>query len=366
MWTRSRYNPSSGPWGILPEALQAVASTYRSYIEDPHATGFDAAQQPGGETKSGAPYENAEGVAILTLGGILAPHPDLITFLFDGTSLDSVTQGFRRAQADPKVTAILLYIDSPGGLVQGVQELAKEIMASRGKKPIIAFTDGLMASAAYWIAAAADRVFISGNTTLVGSIGIVASHVDFSGAERLAGRKVTPIVAGRYKGIAHEHAPLTDQGARYMQDQVNYLYKVFIRDLTAFRSALEPWAADESETNRAPWADGKLFVGSQAIDARLVDGVRNISELIGIYGSGRTSPTARATGEAAPRRALTEMEKQTRPISAIKAEVEAQIRKRRAEVEKQTRPISAIKAEAEAQIRKRRAEIEAEARRGRG
>ena len=97
--------------------------------------------------------------------------------------------------ADPAVKAIVLSIDSPGGTVDGTDNLANAIFAARGKKPIVALGDGTLASAAYWIASGADQIFASDNSAKIGSIGVVATHEDYSRAEENAGVKVTEITA---------------------------------------------------------------------------------------------------------------------------------------------------------------------------
>ena len=93
---------------------------------------------------------------------------------------------WKQALADPKVKAILLDVDSPGGVADGVKTLADQILAARGQKPIVAFAHGQMCSAAYWLGASADRV-MADDTAMVGSIGTVMTHTDRSAAGCPAG-----------------------------------------------------------------------------------------------------------------------------------------------------------------------------------
>jgi signal peptide peptidase SppA len=186
---------------------------------------------------------------------------------------------------------VLLYVDSPGGTVDGTQALADLIFNARGKKPIVAIADGMAASAAYWIGSAADKFFISGDTTLTGSIGVVAQHTDISTAEEKRGIKVTEITAGKYKRIASEHAPLTDEGRASIQERVDHLYSVFVDNVARNRGVSSDLVASDM-------ADGKLFVGKQAIKAGLVDGVSTpeaaIASLAAKYDSKRIGAVALA------------------------------------------------------------------------
>jgi signal peptide peptidase SppA len=197
--------------------------------------------------------------------------------------------------ADPEVHSVLLYIDSPGGAVDGTQELAREVYGARGKgKNIVAYSDGLMASSAYWIGAQAERVYISGDTVTVGSIGVVARHIDVSQMEQRMGVKTTEITAGRYKRAASEYEPLSETGRQTIQEMLDHIYGVFLSEVAKARPrlSLEPVKTGKEET--IPWADGRLFLGGQAIDAGLVDGVATMASLISTLSEDRSQYASRA------------------------------------------------------------------------
>jgi len=193
-----------------------------------------------------------------------------------GVSTELIGRDFTQAMNDPNVKSIVFYIDSPGGSVDGTQELARMVMSARGKKEVVAYTDGMMASASYWIGSAADKVYISGDTTQVGSIGVVAQHVDVSKAEEKMGVKTTEIVAGKYKRVASQYGPLTEEGKSALQEAVDYIYSAFVNDVAMFRGV--------SVEKALSMADGKVFMGKQAIDAGLADGVKSLPDLIDRYG----------------------------------------------------------------------------------
>jgi signal peptide peptidase SppA len=289
---RSSTNPARGalellgkPWGIVPDVLRhiehAVDAYLRGAVEPPEARMVQAA------SAGGRGFDLANGVAVLPVTGVLVKRPTILGFFLAEAVTESLAAGFKAALADPQVNAIVLHIDSPGGMVDGVESLASLVHGARGRKPVVALIDGLGASAAYWLASAADRVFITGETTQVGSIGVVATHIDRSKADERRGVKVTEIVAGRFKRIASEHAPLGTEGRAMLQDVVDRIYTVFVEAVARQRGiAAEQVVATE----------GRIFIGKQAIEAGLVDGTATLDRLIAALAPGGSGlPAAKAT-----------------------------------------------------------------------
>jgi len=297
----------TSPWAIVPEKLVEIQEIYMTHLRgekiDIAAVEARIGKKLENQVKT---YEVENGVATVYVEGIIAKRMNFFMQISGGTSTQLLERDIKEALQDPKVDSILLYIDSPGGAVDGTQEISQEIFKARGKgKPIVAFTDGMMASAAYWIGAAADRSYISGNTTQVGSIGVVARHLDVSKYEEKLGFKTSEITAGRYKRIASQYAPLSESGRRSIQDDVDYIYSVMLSDIAAFRThrslSLEPVKDGKEET--IPWADGRVFLGHQALEVGLVDGVSTIADLKNRMSKEKSSFLARAAwAENAERR----------------------------------------------------------------
>ncbi len=274
----------TAPWAIQPEKLTEIQEIYITHLRGEKINIADI------EAKIGKPLDNKQqnytvenAVAVIPIEGVIAKRMNIFQKISGGTSSELVGRDFRAALADPSVNSILLYIDSPGGSVDGTQELAREIYDARGKKPIVAYTDGMMASAAYWIGAAADKVLISGDTSQVGSIGVVARHIDVSKYEERIGVKTSEIVAGRYKRIASQYEPLSESGRQSIQDAVDHIYNVFLGDVSLFKG-LSLDTVKEGKNETIPWADGRVFYGRQALDAGLVDGVSTLGAIITEFG----------------------------------------------------------------------------------
>lgn len=269
----------NAPWAIIPDRLMEINSIYETHLKGEKIDLKPIEAALGRPLNSQAQgYEVIEGVAVIPVDGVIAKRMNLFTQISGGVSTELLARDFRAALDDPTVTAIVLSIDSPGGSVDGTADLAELIYKTRGEKPVFAFTDGMMCSAAYWIGSAAEKVFISNNTTAVGSIGVVATHTDVSKLEEKTGVKTTEVYAGRYKRIASQYAPLTDEGRQSIQERVDYIYSVFVSAVSEHRGV--------SEREALEMADGKIFSGKQAIEAGLVDGVSTLDALIASLKSG--------------------------------------------------------------------------------
>lgn len=291
----------TAPWAITPDKFSEIQDVYVRHLRgqslssdqlaELRAAGIIKAQKAQGEREL---YQVVNGVAVIPVQGVVAKRANLFMDISGGTSTRLLVQAVTQALDDPTVHALLLDVDSAGGAVDGTQEAARQIFAARGGKPIVAYTDGMMASAAYWLGAAAERIYISGDTTEVGSIGVVATHVDYSKLEEARGIKTTEIVAGKFKRAASAYAPLSDIGRATIQEQVDHIYSVFVQDVATFRGVTP-------ETVIKDMADGRIFLGRQAVERGLVDGVRSFDSLVSelatrhITGGARMSGTAAAT-----------------------------------------------------------------------
>lgn len=277
----------TSPWAIMPQKLVEIQEIYRTHLRGEKIKLADVEAAIGKKLRNEPkPYEVIDGVAVISIEGVLAKKMDMFMDISGGASTQRIAAEFKAAMADREVTAVLLYIDSPGGTVDGNQDLVNIIYQARcdKEKAIMAYTDGLIASAAYWIAAAAGAIYMTNNTTEIGSIGVVASHTDYSKREEQFGIKTTEIYAGKYKRIYSQTKPLDAAGYAYIEEQVNYLKSVFVDSVAEMRG-ISPIA--DKEGNLTDWAESKIFIGEQAITAGLADGRSTRDELIQELAAGR-------------------------------------------------------------------------------
>jgi signal peptide peptidase SppA len=281
-------------WAIEPARLTMLQALHEAHLRDAveqFASPASAIQaRAGGAGRDLSPQLHGihNGVAVVPIRGVLTPRTSWLGGFVETTALDAFTRALRAAAADPQAKALLLVIDSPGGAVAGVQAAARAVRAFRGTKPIGAFIEDTAASSAYWIGSAVDpgSFWISSDTTQVGSIGVVATHTDISKREQARGLVTTEIVAGKFKRIASELRPLDDAGRAAMQEQVDHVYRAFIADVAAHRGV-------STQRVLADMADGRVFLGQNAVRAGLVDGIATIEDAI-------AQLSARARGRAAP------------------------------------------------------------------
>lgn len=214
-------------------------------------------------------------VAVIGVRGIISHRASQVDDMSGpgGTSVERLTARFRGAMNDPAVKAVVFDVDSPGGSVYGVPELADEIRASRGRKPMEAVANALMASAAYCIGSQADRLWVtpSGET---GSIGVYAAHVDLSKFYEQMGEKVTLVSYGKNKTLGNPFEPLPDDARADMEKRVNEYGAQFDRDVAKGRGVT-------TEKVRRDFGQGLIFGAKEATDRGLADGAATLDEVVG-------------------------------------------------------------------------------------
>lgn len=265
----------NAPWAIVPDRLLEIQAIYAAHVRGERQDLEAVAARLGRATLENDPqgYIVQDGVAIVPLQGVLSKRANMFSDISGGASHELFARDVARAAADPMVSAILIDADTPGGTVSGTVQSAEAVRAARQLKPTAVWASGLMASAGVWIGVEGELVVAGDAATGVGSIGVVATHVDVSQAERMMGRKTTEITAGKYKRIASAYQPLSEAGREAIQAEVDYLYSVFVDAVAAARNTTP---ADVL----ARAADGRMFYGQQAIDAGLVDQIATQDETL--------------------------------------------------------------------------------------
>lgn len=220
--------------------------------------------------------------AIVPIAGPIFRHSSpLFEAFFGATSVDTIRASLRAAVASPAVSNILLAVDSPGGEVAGIADLADEIAGIQ--KPVTAVADPAMYSAAYYLAAGADTILLPRDAG-VGSIGVLAVHVDESALLDKMGLKVTVVKSGARKDQYSSLKPLSDEARASLQARVDQEAQGFYSFVAAQRD-LTP------DTVRA--FEGDTFQGQDAVRVGLADG---IGTLEGALQSMQPSSTTRRSG----------------------------------------------------------------------
>jgi len=280
----------TSPWAIQPDKLVEMQAIYATHLRG-EKIDIAAVEQRLGRPLANdqRSYEIIDGVAVLPIEGVMSKRANMFSQISGGVSTQMAARDMRAATADQSVHSIIQVYDTPGGAADGLQLMIAATNDARAAgKRVVSLASGLMASAGYWTGSAAEAIYIADGITQVGSIGVVARHIDKSGAQAAAGEKHTDIVAGKYKRIASENGPLTEEGRTSLQSMVDYLYSVFVADVAAHRGV-------SAEKVLSDMADGRVFIGEQAISAGLVDGVSTLDDLIAMLNRDRSAGVAPRT-----------------------------------------------------------------------
>ena len=207
-----------------------------------------------------------EGIAVIPIHGSLVKRSLGMEAASGLTSYGEIAAMLDAALADPQVSGILLDIDSPGGEASGSFELARRVREAAAVKPVWAVANDAAYSAAYAIAASAQRLFVT-ETGGVGSIGVIALHVDQSVKDAKDGYHYTAITAGAHKNDYSPHEPLSNAAKTELQSEVDRLYAIFTEHVAAMRSL-------DIDAVRA--TEAGLYFGSNAVTQGLADGVQTL------------------------------------------------------------------------------------------
>ena len=207
-----------------------------------------------------------EGIAVIPIHGSLVKRSLGMEAASGLTSYGEIAAMLDAALADPQVSGILLDIDSPGGEASGSFELARRVREVAALKPVWAVANDAAYSAAYAIAASAQRLVVT-ETGGVGSIGVIALHVDQSVKDAKDGYRFTAIMAGAHKNDYSPHEPLSDAAKTELQGEVDRLYSIFTDHVAAMRGL-------DVEAVRA--TEAGLYFGANAVRQGLADGIQTL------------------------------------------------------------------------------------------
>lgn len=237
----------------LPQAISAIEAAWHfreSGREPPKAAAMAA---------SGTSV-----AAIIPIMGVMVRRADAIDEWFGLTGTDKIRERIDAAAASPSVSTIIMQIDSPGGEVDGLAELADSVRAAAGKKRVIAQVEGMAASAAYMTAAQATEI-VAGRMDMIGSIGTRLTLFDTSKMAERWGIKAIPIDTGEFKSTGEFGTVITEAQVDYIRGLVNGYFSDFKATVMRGRKM------DEASFSKV--ADGRVFLASEAKALGLIDGI---------------------------------------------------------------------------------------------
>ncbi|WP_353282537.1 S49 family peptidase [Wolbachia endosymbiont (group A) of Myopa testacea] len=227
-----------------------------------------AGKQPIFKNIKHAVRNSESGIKVIPIHGILTKNSEAFDDILGMTSYEKIREEIEEALIDKEVETIILDIDSPGGEVNGLFDLSDFIYEARTKKRIVAIANDDAYSAAYAIASSAEKVLVT-RTSGVGSIGVIASHIDQSGFDEKQGIKYTTVFAGSRKNDLNPHEPITSESLESLQKEVDRLYEMFLQLIARNRGL---------STEKIRSTEAGLYFGEKAIEIGLADGITILSE----------------------------------------------------------------------------------------
>lgn len=212
---------------------------------------------------------DADGVATLNIDGALMRKPQSLERMFGVTPTDQIPETLDRIADDAAVEALILHIDSQGGSVSGVQEAGEAVSRLAADIPVITYTDGMMASAAYWIGSQATAI-VASPSARVGSIGVYIPLINEQKRLERMGLSVELIKnrEGKYKGLGFTGIEVTGEQRELLQGQVDDIFHSFKGTVLSSR----PLVPDSA-------MQGQTFTGSRAQAQGLVDFIGAMGEV---------------------------------------------------------------------------------------
>jgi signal peptide peptidase SppA len=283
----------SSIWAIHPEKLDQIVAFLEFAAMGGKYSAEEVSERIGARMESAQNSQaRASNIAIIPIRGIIAPRVSQMDSISGpgGTSTEQISRNLRQALADETVKAIVFDVDSPGGSVYGVDELAAEIFKARGRKPMVSQVNPVSASAAYYLASAADEMVLTPSGE-AGSIGVIVRHVDESKAAEMEGVKVTYIHAGDFKAEGNPFEPLGEEAKAYLQKRVDEYYGMFVKAVAKGRGL-------SVAKVKSDFGQGRMLGAEDALKVGMVDRIGTmedtVSRLAGRKGATVVSLAARA------------------------------------------------------------------------
>lgn len=262
-------------------------------IDAPHATGLrhqisaeQIAAAIGGPVQAPGNLTIVNGVAVIPVTGMIVTRESWMTREGYATSQQAVQRQYEAALGSDQVRGIAFYIDSPGGYAQGNEEAAQAMFAAKGKKPSVAYVEGMMCSAAYYLGSVADKI-VASPSSLVGSIGSILVHFEVTKYLEDIGFTATVIRNPQKKALGGMFEPLGEAGRASWQAKIDQLTGMF-------EAAVARQRGVSAAQVREKYGQGEAFFAAQALERGLIDQVGSWGDALAALGQSRKSTVSQS------------------------------------------------------------------------
>lgn len=236
-------------------------------------------------------------VGVIPITGPIFPKANMMTEYSGGTSLNLVSHDLAMFVDSPEIKAIVLEIDSPGGVAFGPGEFAEEVRKAAGKKPVIAYVSGMACSAAYWIAAAATEI-VAHKTAMLGSIGVVTS-AGYQQEPNSEGEMYVEIVSSNAENKRPD--PREEEGKAEIRRELDAIENEFIQSISIHRGVTR-------EHILSSFGRGGVLISDEAVRVGMADRQGSFEDLLSELSTsshfntmkGKTMEKTTASGPAEP------------------------------------------------------------------
>ena len=201
--------------------------------------------------------------ALIEIKGVIDNEAD--------TSADHVVESLQQAFADPRTAGVVLRINSPGGSpVQAgiIYEEIRRLRAAHKDTPLIAVVEEICASGGYYVAAAADRIYVD-QASLVGSIGVLMDGFGFVDSMKKLGVERRLLTAGENKAFLDSFSPLSERHLEHAKSMLNDIHQQFI---TAVKTGRGDRLKDDQQI-----FSGLVWSGARSVELGLADGLGSLN-----------------------------------------------------------------------------------------
>jgi len=281
-------------WSITDRAMELIRHTDARFSLDEKArkvSEYQAKIQAASVSGDWSPEDDLISingtVGVLSISGALFKS-EMDAWWYGGTSFEVINKAWDKLQSNSMVRSIMLSIDSPGGEVAGTGEFADRVKQS--EKPVVASVEGLACSAAYWIASQASFILMS-ESSEVGSIGVVATYVDYTGMYEKYGIKLYTFTSTQ--------SPMkrpnleTEEGKAEIKKTIDALAEIFVGKVSLGRNVSREEVLSE-------FGRGGVIVGMEAVKKKLADGIMTLREALGSLSGGNMEQGTSNTVATAP------------------------------------------------------------------
>lgn len=266
-------------WAITPAYYRAISHAMATRSLDIEGILRRAEERRAAAAKPAT--RKPQAIAVVPIVGPIEYRQSVLGAECGWPSSEAIADQVEELVADPSVKAVLMDMDTPGGVAAGIPESANRIYRARGKKPIIAVANTMSASAGYWFGTAADKFYITPSGE-AGSIGVFSEHTDVSAAMEREGVKKTIFKAGKFKAEFNPYEPLTEEARDHEQEVVDEIYGEFLSAVATHRGV-------SVAKVRSDFGEGRTVSARKAVAVGMADGVATLQQVIGRIQSGKLS-----------------------------------------------------------------------------